>query len=145
MANDVLDKQQHYGRYQDQENKRNDWRNTLAKKMTFRSLDIPEEEDDVHITQTKTSGISPWALTAALAAASVPTLGTAYMVSNKLDSLKPPAVVSEMKAEPKAPLVFPTIETRWNVTDGVKVQEYREDGGAWMPVPPGGIVIRPKK
>lgn len=46
-----LDKEHLYGQF----NKRNEWRHTLAKKATYKALDIPEE-DDVNINVQKGYG-----------------------------------------------------------------------------------------
>ena len=95
MNSELPDKQYLYGRYMDAE----DWRQKLHKKLTHKSLDIPED-DDVHVDNSKT-GLG-WKELAVLGATIVAASGIYIFSPSSKDTqtpVQPPAQQSPIDSE----------------------------------------------
>lgn len=100
----VLDKDQHFGRYQSQEDKALAWKNKLHEKVVHKALDMPMD-DDVNVNVTKT-GLSALGAIGIAAGGGIPALILAAlaMFGNKVPTqiINPPAIVQPSKPDGSA-------------------------------------------
>ena len=151
---DEIDKQQHYGRYMDQEtaslnrsNQKADWRDHLDKKLRHKALDIPmdnEAEDDPlnvdnrrSMTSVNNSGID----SKTLGVAGVLALGAATLYTFAPDhhpAPQSPIVIQQPTTQQPAPIVQQPVVTQpqpiqQDAKFGIQV-EVRDDKGNIIPI-----------
>lgn len=111
MSAAEIDKAQHFGRYQNQEdvslaqrNARLDWKNKLDQKLYHKSLDLPidpDVEDPLNVDNTKTTTVSglDWKHLAVIAATGLGAMGL-YRIGTSPAPVQlppaPPAIVAPL-------------------------------------------------
>lgn len=112
------------------------WRDEVAHQATRKALDLPDDNMQLEANKMQTvnnNGVHPAWMVGILAAA----VGLPMLKDFQLPKSTPAPVADAKRYAP--------IEYRWHVADGKKVEQYRENGGEWKAVPPGGIVVNPIK